>query len=163
MLSSIEKSGNVAIVKRNFSWGEDLAQILDIVERHFDDFNGNGFYPHPQEEVLQRELLAIPTLRKLSEAISGGKVRGMAITDLGLNHLEEAQRNARPAGAEDLAAAQRIEDAGARVFLCPDAGESSRTEDDAAIREYRRAELLGRCVVIGAAMPDERRLRGRAR
>jgi len=94
MLSSIEKSGNVAVVKRNFSWGGDLAQIIEIVERHFEDFNGNGFYPHPQEEALQRELLTVPTLRNLGKAIADGKVRGMAITGLGLSHLDEARRNA---------------------------------------------------------------------
>jgi len=94
MLSSIEKFGSISIVKRNFSWGEDLARIIEIVEDHFDDFNGNGFYPHPQEEALQRELLALPVLCRLGEAIASEKVRGMAITNLGLHHLGEAQRNA---------------------------------------------------------------------
>ncbi|MGO4381678.1 TauD/TfdA family dioxygenase [Pseudoduganella sp. RAF19] len=94
MFSSIEKSGSVQIVKRNFSWGEDLTRIIRVVENHFEDFNGNGFYPHPQEEGLQRELLAIPTLRDLGEAIGSQNVRGVAITDLGLSHLSEAHRNA---------------------------------------------------------------------
>lgn len=94
MLSSIEKAGSISIVKRNFSWGEDLARVIATVERHFDDVNGNGFYPHPQEESLQRALLAIPTLRRLGEAIAGAQLRGMAITDLGLAHLSETQRNA---------------------------------------------------------------------
>jgi alpha-ketoglutarate-dependent taurine dioxygenase len=94
MFSSIEKTGSISIVKRNFSWGGDLAQIIRIVERHFNDFNGNGFYPHPEEEALQRELLAVPTLRSLAAALAGQNARGVAITDLGLAHLSEAQRNA---------------------------------------------------------------------
>ena len=94
MLSAIEQTGKISIVKRNFSWGEDLALIIRTVERHFSDFNGNGFYPHPEEEALQRELLNVPTLRRLGEAIGREALRGMAITDLGLSHLSEAHRNA---------------------------------------------------------------------
>ena len=94
MLSAIEQTGKISIVKRNFSWGEDLALIIRTVERHFSDFNGNGFYPHPEEEALQRELLNVPTLRRLADAIGREAVRGMAITDLGLSHLSEAHRNA---------------------------------------------------------------------
>lgn len=94
MLSAIEQTGKISIVKRNFSWGEDLALIVRTVERHFSDFNGNGFYPHPEEEALQRELLNVPTLRRLGEAIGREALRGMAITDLGLSHLSEAHRNA---------------------------------------------------------------------
>ncbi len=94
MLSAIEKSGNISIVKRNFSWGEDLTRIIHTVESHFDDFNGNGFYPHPQEEMLQRELLAIPTLNRLGAAIARANARGVAITGLGLGHLSASHRNA---------------------------------------------------------------------
>lgn len=94
MLSSFEKSGSVAVAKRNFSWGEDLARIVGIVEHHFDDFNGNGFFPHPEEEALQRELLRVPTLARLAAALAAPALRGMAITDLGLSHLSEAHRNA---------------------------------------------------------------------
>lgn len=94
MFSAIDRTGNISIVESNFSWGEDLASILDIVARHFADFNGNGFYPHPDEERLQQELLQVPTLRKLSQAISQSKVRGMAIKNLGLAALPEAHRNA---------------------------------------------------------------------
>lgn len=94
MLTSIETSNNISIVNCNFSWGPDLAAVIAIVARHFDDFNGNGFYPHPDEEVLQRELLGVPTLQRLAQAIAARKVRGMAITKLGLSDLDEAGRNA---------------------------------------------------------------------
>jgi hypothetical protein len=94
MLSAIEQSGRITIVKRNFSWGEDLARIIRTIESQFADFNGNGFYPHPREEMLQRELQAIPTLRRLGAAIAAADARGMAITELGLAHLGEGQRNA---------------------------------------------------------------------
>ena len=94
MLSSFEKSGSVAMAKRNFSWGEDLARIVHIVEQHFEDFNGNGFFPHPEEEALQQELLRVPTLARLAETLAAPALRGMAITHLGLSHLSEAHRNA---------------------------------------------------------------------
>ncbi len=94
MLSSFEKSGSVAMAKRNFSWGEDLARIVHIVEQHFEDFNGNGFFPHPEEEALQQELLRVPTLARLAETLAAPALRGMAITNLGLSHLSEAHRNA---------------------------------------------------------------------
>jgi alpha-ketoglutarate-dependent taurine dioxygenase len=94
MLTSIEQSGKISIVKRDFSWGEDLDAIIAIVEQHFDDFNGNGFYAHPDEEALQQKLLAVPTLRRLADAIAGHKARGLAITGLGLGALSEAHRNA---------------------------------------------------------------------
>jgi alpha-ketoglutarate-dependent taurine dioxygenase len=94
MFSSIEQNGNIAVVKTNFSWGDDLARIIAIVERHFDDFNGNGFYPHPDEEALQQELLQVPTLRDFAAHIADRKARGLAITGLGLAGLSEAHRNA---------------------------------------------------------------------
>jgi alpha-ketoglutarate-dependent taurine dioxygenase len=94
MLTSIEQSGKISIVKRDFSWGADLGAIIAIVEQHFDDFNGNGFYAHPDEEALQQKLLAVPTLRRLADAIAGHKARGLAITGLGLGALSEAHRNA---------------------------------------------------------------------
>lgn len=94
MFSSIEQNGNIAILKTNFSWGDDLARIIGIVERHFDDFNGNGFYPHPDEEALQQELLQVPTLRNFAQQIGARKARGLAITGLGLASLDEAHRNA---------------------------------------------------------------------
>ncbi|GGB90054.1 TauD/TfdA family dioxygenase [Pseudoduganella buxea] len=94
MFSTIEQSGNISVVKTNFSWGEDLAHIIAIIDRYFDDFNGNGFYPHPDEEALQRELLAVPTLRDFAAHLAISKARGVAITDLGLAGLSEAHRNA---------------------------------------------------------------------
>ncbi|TWI63536.1 TfdA family taurine catabolism dioxygenase TauD [Pseudoduganella lurida] len=94
MFSSIEQSGNIAVVQTNFSWGEDLARVIAIVERHFDDFNGNGFYPHPDEESLQRELLQVPTLAKFAAQVGSRKARGLAITGLGLAGMSEAHRNA---------------------------------------------------------------------
>jgi alpha-ketoglutarate-dependent taurine dioxygenase len=94
MLTSIEQSGKISIVKRAFSWGTDLLNIVAIVQRHFADFNGNGFYPHPDEEALQHELLAVPTLRLLAREIGERDARGLAITDLGLAGLSEAHRNA---------------------------------------------------------------------
>jgi alpha-ketoglutarate-dependent taurine dioxygenase len=93
MLTSIEQSGRISIVKRAFSWGADLHTIITIVEQHFDDFNGNGFYPHPDEEALQQKLLAVPTLRRLAREISERAALGLAITDLGLAGLSEARRN----------------------------------------------------------------------
>lgn len=94
MFSSIEQSGNIAIVKTNFAWGDDLARIIGIVERHFDDFNGNGFYPHPDEQALQQELLQVDKLRNFSRQMGQRKARGLAITGLGLAGLSEAHRNA---------------------------------------------------------------------
>lgn len=94
MLTTIEQSGKISIVKRSFSWGADLDAIHALVSQHFDDFNGNGFYPHPDEEALRRKLLAIPTLQRLADAIAGRQARGLAITGLGLGELDEARRNA---------------------------------------------------------------------
>jgi alpha-ketoglutarate-dependent taurine dioxygenase len=94
MLTTIEQSGKISIVKRNFSWGADLDATYALVAQHFDDFNGNGFYPHPDEEALRRKLLAIPTLQRLAQAIAGRDARGLAITGLGLGELDEARRNA---------------------------------------------------------------------
>ena len=94
MLETLERSGNIVLTRRNFDWGGDLAATVAIVRRHFSDFNGNGFYPHPDELSLQRELLAVPSLRKLARQIGDSAARGMAITGLGLSALDEADRNA---------------------------------------------------------------------
>ena len=85
---------NIIVAQRDFPWADDLKLIIDIVTRHFGDFNGNGFYPHPDEVRLQRELRAVPALNKLGGMIRRFKARGMAITNLGLGALGEAQRNA---------------------------------------------------------------------
>ncbi|MYM88692.1 hypothetical protein GTP91_16110 [Rugamonas sp. FT82W] len=82
------------MARRDFDWGLDLAAIAAIVGRHFKDFNGNGFYPHPDEVALQRELRAVPSLRQLGAQIRGAGARGLAITGLGLAGLDEARRNA---------------------------------------------------------------------
>ena len=94
MLASIEHHGNIVVTKRDFAWGDELGRIAAIIGRHFPDFNGNGFYPHPDEQTLQRELLALPALRQLAQLIGRARTRGMAITNLGLSALGEAQRNA---------------------------------------------------------------------
>jgi len=94
MFSTIEQSGNIAVVKTNFTWGDDLAKVIAIIEAHFEDFNDNGFYPHPDEEALQKQLLSVPTLRNFAEQLAERKARGLAITDLGLAGLSEAHRNA---------------------------------------------------------------------
>jgi alpha-ketoglutarate-dependent taurine dioxygenase len=94
MFSTIEQNGNISVVKTNFTWGDDLAKVIDIIAGHFDDFNGNGFYPHPDEEALQRELLQVPTLRDFAAQLAERKARGLAVTGLGLAGLSEAHRNA---------------------------------------------------------------------
>jgi alpha-ketoglutarate-dependent taurine dioxygenase len=94
MLTTIEQSGKISIVKGTFSWGADLDAIHTLVAQHFHDFNGNGFYPHPDEEALRSKLLAVPTLQRLAHAITGRQARGLAITGLGLGELDEAHRNA---------------------------------------------------------------------
>ncbi|WP_295999618.1 TauD/TfdA family dioxygenase [Rugamonas sp.] len=87
-------SSPIFILPANLKWGDDLARVIAIVRHHFDDFNGNGFYPHPREESLQRELLAVPALAGLARAIGASGARGLAITGLGLGALAEADRNA---------------------------------------------------------------------
>jgi len=94
MFASIERTGNIYTANADFSWGEDLDAVIRIVSHHFADFNGNGFYPHPDEESLQDELLTVPTLRELSLAMRQLNARGMAIHKLGLNALSESHRNA---------------------------------------------------------------------
>ena len=85
---------NIIVVPRDFAWAQDLTSIVDIVARHFSDFNGNGFYPHPDEVRLQRELRAVPALGRLGALLGRVKARGVAISNLGLGALGEAQRNA---------------------------------------------------------------------
>lgn len=91
---ALQQSPQVFVNQRNFDWGQDQAAIIALVGRYFSDFNGNGFYPHPDEVALQRELLAVPSLRYLQRYIAGAEARGLAITGLGLAGLEEAPRNA---------------------------------------------------------------------
>jgi alpha-ketoglutarate-dependent taurine dioxygenase len=94
MLAITEQSAAVSVARRSADWGRDLAHIVAIVGRHFSDFNGNGFYPHPDEQALQRELLGVPGLARLAEAIAARPARALAITGLGLGQLDERERNA---------------------------------------------------------------------
>jgi len=94
MGAALRQSPRIFINERSFEWGQDQAAIVAIVSRYFSDYNGNGFYPHPDEVMLQRELLALPALQQLQRMLRQGGARGMAITGLGLAGLDEPQRNA---------------------------------------------------------------------
>lgn len=94
MLAPLKRPAHVTVIDRDFAWGDDLAGAIAIVRRHFDDFNGNGFYPHPQEVEMQRQLRALPALRQLAACFGQGERRGVALTGLGLDGLQEAERNA---------------------------------------------------------------------
>jgi len=94
MGAALRQSPRIFINERSFEWGRDQAAIVATVSRYFSDYNGNGFYPHPDEVMLQRELLALPALQQLQRMLRQGGARGMAITGLGLAGLDEPQRNA---------------------------------------------------------------------
>lgn len=94
MGAALRQSPRIFITERSFDWGDDRAAMVAIVSRYFSDYNGNGFYPHPDEVVLQRELLALPALQQLQRMLRQGGARGMAITGLGLADQDEPQRNA---------------------------------------------------------------------
>lgn len=94
MLATLEHRGRIVLARRNFDWGDQLQEIIAIVQRHFGDSNDNGYYPHPDELTLQRELLALPILGRLAACLGRDDARGMAITGLGLAGLAEADRNA---------------------------------------------------------------------
>lgn len=91
---ALQQSPHVFVNHRNFDWGHDQDAIIALVSRYFSDFNGNGFYPHPDEVALRRALLTIPSLQALQRYIAGAEARGLAITGLGLAGLDEAPRNA---------------------------------------------------------------------
>lgn len=91
---AIEQSPQFFINRCAVDWDQDQAAIVALVGRYFSDFNGNGFYPHPDEVALRRALLAVPSLQYLQRYIVGAEARGLAITGLGLAGLEEAPRNA---------------------------------------------------------------------
>lgn len=93
MITSIEYLGKIAFARADFSWGQDLDTIFDILTRRFDHFNDNGFYPHPQETELRAELARVPTLAHLTEGLKGLDAHGIVLTNLGLAGLPEARRN----------------------------------------------------------------------
>lgn len=84
---------HIFVSHRDFSWESDLDTILATLRRHFHDFNGNGFYPHPDEIALQQALLTVPALQRLRTRIRDSGARGLALTGLGLSGLDEADRN----------------------------------------------------------------------
>ena len=94
MGAALQSPHNIFVTARNFDWGDDLAATVALVNRYFDDYNGNGFRVHPQEVALQRQLRGVPSLQRLSRMIGHAGARGMAITGLGLAGLDEASRNA---------------------------------------------------------------------
>lgn len=94
MLMSIEYHGKIVQALGEFSWGNDLNIIFDILSNRFDSFNGNGFYPHPDEVRLRQELKEVPTLRKLAEHIRALDAHGVVLHKLGLQGLPEERRNA---------------------------------------------------------------------
>lgn len=94
MISSIEYHGKIAFAKAAFSWDQDLETIFAILSQRFDDFNDNGFYAHPQEVELRKELSRVPTLAHLTEALRGLRAHGVVLRELGLMGLPEERRNA---------------------------------------------------------------------
>ena len=71
MLSSISYLGKVAFAKCTFSWKSDLDSIFEILSKRFDGFNDNGFYAHPDEIELRKELAQVATLAHLTEGVRG--------------------------------------------------------------------------------------------
>ncbi len=94
MGAALKQAPRIFITERSFDWGQDQATIVAIVDRYFRDYNGNGFYPHPDEVMLQRQLLVVPALQQLQRDLLRSGARGLAITGLGLAGQPEAQRNA---------------------------------------------------------------------
>jgi alpha-ketoglutarate-dependent taurine dioxygenase len=94
MLSSISHLGNIAFAKSAFTWQSDLDTIFDILSNRFDGFNDNGFYAHPDEIALRKELARVPTLAHLTEALRGLSAHGVVLYGLGLADLPEDRRNA---------------------------------------------------------------------
>jgi alpha-ketoglutarate-dependent taurine dioxygenase len=94
MLYSISHIGNIASAKSGFSWNDDLDTIFAILSKRFDNFNGNGFYAHPDEVELRKELARVPTLAHLTEGLLGLRANGVVLYNLGLAGLPEERRNA---------------------------------------------------------------------
>ena len=94
MLTSISRIGKIAFAKAAIDWNTDLDSILEILLRHFDHFNGNGFYAHPNEVQLRNELARVPALAHFTEGLLGLRTHGAVIYNLGLAGLPEDRRNA---------------------------------------------------------------------
>jgi hypothetical protein len=94
MLSSINYRGRIVFANAAFSWNGDIDAIFEILSGYFDDFNGNGFYPHPREVELRGELAKVATLAHLQEGLRGLGAHGVVLNNLGLRGLPEDRRNA---------------------------------------------------------------------
>jgi hypothetical protein len=94
MLTSISRTGKIAFAKAAIDWNTDLDAIFEILSKHFDGFNDNGFYAHPNEVQLRTELARVPALAHFTEAVRGLRAHGAVIYDLGLAGLPEDRRNA---------------------------------------------------------------------
>ena len=94
MLTSISRIGKIVFAKAAIDWNTDLDSILEILLKHFDSFNGNGFYAHPNEVQLRTELGRVPALAHFTEGLLGLRTHGAVIHNLGLAGLPEERRNA---------------------------------------------------------------------
>jgi len=94
MLTSISRIGKIAFANAAIDWNTDLDSILEILLKHFDSFNGNGFYAHPNEVQLRTELGRVPALAHFTEGLLGLRTHGAVIYNLGLAGLPEDRRNA---------------------------------------------------------------------
>ena len=94
MLTSISRIGKIVFADAAIDWNTDLDSILEILLKHFDSFNGNGFYAHPNEVQLRTELGRVPVLAHFTEGLLGLRTHGAIIHDLGLAGLPEERRNA---------------------------------------------------------------------
>lgn len=94
MLTSISRIGKIAFAKAAIDWNTDLDSIHEILLKHFDSFNGNGFYAHPNEVQLRTELARVPALAHFTEGLLGLRTHGAVIYNLGLAGLPEDRRNA---------------------------------------------------------------------
>jgi alpha-ketoglutarate-dependent taurine dioxygenase len=81
MFTMLERSGRIGIVRCADGWNGELQKIINIVKGHFSDCNDNGFYPHPDEVAMQRELLAIPSLRQLAHCVGTSNAGGLDAAD----------------------------------------------------------------------------------
>jgi hypothetical protein len=89
-----EYQGKIAVANAAFSWGDDLSRVFEIIASYFNDFNDNGFYPHPDEVAMREKLMEVPTLRQLAQSLRGLNAHGIVLRNLGLAGLPEERRNA---------------------------------------------------------------------